>query len=509
LHREYGQKPEARGGNDKETAPEQKAAVVLGPSEALSELLSRQASRILEICENGMANGIPVDVDIQRAVLKRLDDLLSIAYSRFYAFLFSELPLWLRQLYTDASILKFCLLCLSALDRTIEQKQMDELVRVLDMALILAGGAGEARGRAWIEQALDLLGQCGQRQYRPGGNAKLQTASNRLAKGAKLSGDRDGASQAWAAAPSFSMAEPFTPPCKRPIGKRTAMAMEAFQEYLDSFAGTSSGPQPIVISGLSAEWPAQSDRPWDKPAYLLSQTLNGARLVPVEVGRSYVDPDWGQKIISFRHFLANYIDPISPAEPLASPDDEVESTPPPTGYLAQHQLFLQIPALRQDIRIPDLCYTSPPRHPTDPSQETTPLLGEPQLNAWFGPAGTITPLHTDPYHNLLVQVVGRKYVRLYSPAQGGAMQARGKENGVDMGNTSAVDVGVLEGWDVVGHDVEEDAPETRAPTLTEAFRKVPYVECVLDPGETLYIPIGWWHYVRSVTVSFSVSFWWN
>ena len=69
----------------------------------------------------------------------------------------------------------------------------------------------------------------------------------------------------------------------------------------------------------------------------------------------------------------------------ASSSDETS-----TGYLAQHPLFDQIPALRGDICLPD--YTS---------------LGEGELqsiNAWLGPAGTVTPLHYDPHHNLLSQV---------------------------------------------------------------------------------------------------------
>ena len=146
-----------------------------------------------------------------------------------------------------------------------------------------------------------------------------------------------------------------------------------------------------------------------------------------------------------------------------------------------------------------------------------PELDTPQRNAWFGPPGTITPLHTDPYHNLLVQVVGRKYVRLYSPYETDALRPRGKESGVEMGNTSLIDVGVVEGWDpdpesesdphtdevVVGDD-----NQTRADMVRE-FKSVPYLECILEPGETLYIPIGWWHYVRGLSVSFSVSFWWN
>ena len=37
----------------------------------------------------------------------------------------------------------------------------------------------------------------------------------------------------------------------------------------------------------------------------------------------------------------------------------------------------------------------------------------------------------------------------------------------------------------------------------------PFHQCVLGPGELLYIPRHAWHYVRSLQTSFSVSFWWG
>jgi lysine-specific demethylase 8 len=51
-----------------------------------------------------------------------------------------------------------------------------------------------------------------------------------------------------------------------------------------------------------------------------------------------------------------------------------------------------------------------------------------------------------------------------------------------------------------------DAPDYSAFPASE---NVPFRQCVLQPGETLFIPRLAWHYVRSLETSFSASFWWG
>ena len=66
--------------------------------------------------------------------------------------------------------------------------------------------------------------------------------------------------------------------------------------------------------------------------------------------------------------------------------------------VATHSIH-KIPELKEDIVVPDYCCLT-----TTSSNDEDEDDPEVKINAWFGPAGTVSPLHYDPEHNLLSQV---------------------------------------------------------------------------------------------------------
>lgn len=466
------------------------------------------ASVLLEVSKTGLGSisqcGKPIvnllvalsqsvtdHMDDYQLVIQRLDDLVALATEKFYAYPFKDVPACWRELFREASLLKFSALSVKnvwgkAIDGPyvppLDGTVMDEMVRTIDMALIMAGPPPSPERRDAIDAVLNLLQKCSS-ESENSADEERQSKRRKFERPSPDSGDR------------FPIPSAFVPPITYPVPRVATPSFDSFEKHILNPKSDALGPEPIIITKAMESWPALGERSWSKPSYLLSKTIGGRRLVPIETGRSYVDDGWGQKIITFKEFLDLYV--------LLD-----EKTSLATGYLAQHDLFAQIPSLRQDIAIPDYCYTSPPPpHHSSPlvkKHSEMPQLDEPLLNAWFGPAGTISPLHTDPYHNVLAQVVGRKYVRLYAPRESGKLYARGIEDGgVDMSNTSAIDIGVLAGWD--GYEQEQIQAHLKFPLFNDAE----FVDCILEEGECLYIPIGWWHYVRSLSVSFSVSFWFN
>lgn len=103
---------------------------------------------------------------------------------------------------------------------------------------------------------------------------------------------------------------------------------------------------------------------------------------------------------------------------------------------------------------------------------------------WIGPAGTFTPLHHDLTNNLLVQVVGRKRVVL----------AAANET-ANLYNDTHVFSRI--------RDVTDPAIDLKAyPRLAD----VTFHEVVLEAGDALFIPIGWWHQVEALDFSISLTF---
>ncbi|KAL6055599.1 Lysine-specific demethylase 8 [Balamuthia mandrillaris] len=244
--------------------------------------------------------------------------------------------------------------------------------------------------------------------------------------------------------------------------------------------------QPVVIVGGAKHWPAFQK--WNDLRPFVNRY--GHRVVPIEIGllsesgqfggataasHSSSKQTWYETTTTLKEFVEQFLVPSN-----SSPEV------PQVGYLAQHALFDQFPELKQDYAIPP--YTN--------------CGALSNINAWLGTANTVTSLHFDSYDNILVQIAGFKYIRLYSTNQSkylytqeedvnhepspsnGAASLDAQKNSTQCGNVEKVDV-------------------ERFPL----FEKAEYTECILGPGDMLFIPFKCWHYVRSLTTSFSASFW--
>jgi hypothetical protein len=213
--------------------------------------------------------------------------------------------------------------------------------------------------------------------------------------------------------------------------------------------------RPVLLPGLMQDWPALTC--W-APEQLKARF--GHVVVEVTSGREsdgrYED-NFPAHSVSLT--FAEYVDKV------------VEGGPSNDHYLVARNEVLdqsELAGLRDDFSLPQGFL--------DPEGTSKRFV-----RLWFGPAGTVTPLHCDNRNVLFAQVRGRKRIRLIPPQFLSAVAN-------NRACYSALDLDTL--------DLE------RFP----AMRTVPIVETLIEPGEFLFIPIGWWHEVRSLDVSMSLSF---
>lgn len=150
-------------------------------------------------------------------------------------------------------------------------------------------------------------------------------------------------------------------------------------------------------------------------------------------------------------------------------------------YLAQCPLASLPPAMQADLPTPEIVLRAGKGDVYDSS-------------IWIGAAPTYTPLHRDPNPNLFVQLVGRKIFRLCEPAVGRAIFDEVQRE-IGRNDFSAT----MRGEEMMQGDErtlleriiwrDEEAPASITTAVAEA---------VLDDGDGLFIPKGWWHSVKGV-----------
>ncbi|EPQ27869.1 uncharacterized protein PFL1_04613 [Pseudozyma flocculosa PF-1] len=451
----------------------------------------------------------------------------------FLSFHYADIPTCWRRLYTDAILLKACAaLALLEPSHAAAHPHWTSLVRDLDLAIIVAGAPGPGRAEAIhdliraaqtaIASPLSPALLPAAEHTRPAKRSRLETVEYHAAIDGGSGAPLQPTSLADGTIDSFD-----SPP-----------SLATFLDRSGSDDDRGSCRRPFIVRGFAKDWPASQPLPSAAPsssppasgaprwasADYLERIAGPGRVVPVEVGAKYTDDDWGQDIILWSDFLRLSGWAQAAADPTAAAAAEDKPL-----YLAQHDLLSQFPDLRRDMILPDYVYSSPPVPPGVPGYRPPGNDEALILNAWLGPAATVSPPHFDMFYNCFVQVVGYKEIWLAPPdvdvdgamAPFGRGRGRGGEDGEDDGGAACPDSSDKDGLatslmtntsriDVFASSSSSSSSPSCSDQVATSFREdvQPRAQrAVLGPGDMLFMPPKWWHSFRSRTKSFSVSMW--
>jgi hypothetical protein len=314
-----------------------------------------------------------------------------------------------------------------ALDASWQRWIVEQRLRGCSVASILKIVEGAGYARLDAERTIAALD----------GNPAYAAAQGLQQRFAKLESIALNLQRLWASDPRYGTVE-----------KRADLATEDFAaQYV-------RGCRPVVLTGHTRDWPAM--RTWS----------------PEDLKRRF--GHLGVDVQAERHADANYEENklrLTKRVNLGSfVDQVVQGGISNDYYLTANNELLRRPEfapLLEDIgSLPPLC---------DRSQ-----LAE-RSSFWFGPAGTVTPLHHDTLMLFHTQVVGRKRWRFVSPLEWSRVY--------NLRN--------------VFSEVDLERPD---PARFPAFEEATVLEVVVEPGETMFLPLGWWHQVSSLDVSLSFSY---
>lgn len=227
----------------------------------------------------------------------------------------------------------------------------------------------------------------------------------------------------------------------KPIERRTGLNRESFGEEYLKIQ------KPVVFTDFMDEWPAKTK--WNINYF---KTKLGHLKVPLfsnsysNPGKGYMEPDM---VASFKEYL------------------EMLEAGPTEYRMFLFNLFKHAPELCNDFSTPTIA---------DGWVKSFPFM-------FFGGEGSKVGLHydIDMSHVFLNQFHGRKRIVLFSPEDSDKLYHH--------------PFTVASYIDINNPDYE----------LYPALKHVTGLECILYPGETIFIPSGYWHYIDYVDGGYSMA----
>jgi hypothetical protein len=225
------------------------------------------------------------------------------------------------------------------------------------------------------------------------------------------------------------------------------------EQFLERFY---AAHRPVILTDEMASWPALTK--WS-PDYLRNKV--GPKVIEYQGGRTKSErfemyKDAHRKQMPFDEYM-----------------DLITQNPGNDAYITAYNSTRNAEALsvlHEDLRHHDKFLDG------DPARRHGMM--------WIGPEGTVTSLHHDLTNNLIAQIVGRKRIKLIPPA-----------DTLKMYNHKYV-------FSMIPDLDDPNIDLAKYPLLSAAR----IYDVTLGPGEMLFVPFAWWHQVKALDFSVTITY---
>ncbi|PPQ94017.1 hypothetical protein CVT25_009865, partial [Psilocybe cyanescens] len=129
------------------------------------------------------------------------------------------------------------------------------------------------------------------------------------------------------------------------------------------------------------------------------------------------------------------------------------------------------------------------------------------VNIWIGDEQSVTSIHSDPYENLYTVIRGEKHFFLLPPSDSWCLKEHYYPHATYARSSFSGDLELFPSM--------QSTPPVRWSSILDPEspnalpKQVTPIKVTLRAGDSLYLPVGWWHYVRQSGLTIALNWWYD